>query len=240
MASSRERQGSGFGVEAGLPAAAITVNEFNNLLVGILGNARLLLTEGGLGREARGMVEQILGCAERAVNLVHSLDAPTAAVPHPRSVIREHAGGAPAPDFENVLVIDDEEIVRSVSKSLLGRAGFNVITAADGEEGLAIFQEHHRSLACVILDLSMPYMSGNLVYARLRSINPEIPVFLTSGHSNELVRQLFRNDVIAGFIQKPFQGEELVAAVRSVSRDEGQARYSQVMTSGQQSAGTPG
>ena len=71
-----------------------------------------------------------------------------------------------------VLVVDDEEIVRSLAKRMVEEAGFSVLTAGDGEEAIRLFRQHQHEIVCVLLDLTMPKMDGQETFRELRRIRP--------------------------------------------------------------------
>jgi len=110
---------------------------------------------------------------------------------------------------ETVLLIDDEEIVQKTTARLLERHGYTVLVGADGEEGLEIFRREQERISLVLLDLSMPRMSGEEVLAKLRALAPEIPVILFTGYA---VNGAFWKG-IQGIIQKPVQWHELLRIV---------------------------
>jgi signal transduction histidine kinase/CheY-like chemotaxis protein len=106
-----------------------------------------------------------------------------------------------------VLIVDDERAVRESSKRLLERMGLDVITAANGDEGLAKFAEHRASIRLVVLDMGMPGMSGAECFGRLRK-SSDVPVIIATGYADdEQVREL----VAAGarLLEKPFTVAEL-------------------------------
>ncbi len=80
-----------------------------------------------------------------------------------------------------MLVVDDEEIVRSLAKRMIEEAGFTVLTANDGEEAVHLFREHQHEVACVLLDLTMPKMGGEEAFQAIRQICPGARVILSSG-----------------------------------------------------------
>ena len=86
-------------------------------------------------------------------------------------------------ESKTVLVIDDEEIVRSAATSALRRLGYEVLSAYDGSQGVQVFRSLHTSISLVILDLSMPGISGEETLQQLRTINPDTPILLFSGFS---------------------------------------------------------
>jgi len=113
-----------------------------------------------------------------------------------------------------VLLVDDEELVRSIGSSLLRELGFEVRTAADGCEALERFREHDGRFVAVILDLTMPKLDGEETFLELRRIHPGVKVILTSGYNEQEVSQRFVGRGLAGFIQKPYQLEDLRQALR--------------------------
>lgn len=115
-----------------------------------------------------------------------------------------------------VLLADDEEVVRAVCGLMLERAGFQVLTARDGHEALDVFQHQRQRITCVILDLTMPEMDGEEAYRRLREIDTDVPVFLSSGYSEQDVATRFAGRGLAGFIQKPYRSQTLVSMLREV------------------------
>jgi CheY-like chemotaxis protein len=118
-----------------------------------------------------------------------------------------------------VLIIDDEPMILNIAAEILEHAGFGVITAADGEEGLAKFRESP-DICLVLLDLTMPRMSGDDVFRELRKIKPAVRVLLSSGYNEQDTTSRFAGKGLAGFIQKPYGAEQLVEAVRQVLQSE--------------------
>jgi len=138
---------------------------------------------------------------------------------------------APAPrdaDFRGsgtVLVIDDEPSVRDVARAILERAGFEVLVAASGREGLERFRACADRIVAVLLDMTMPDLAGEEVFAELRSIRPDVPVILSSGYNEQDAVRRFTADVsagpesgLAGFIQKPYLPADLLSKVRAALR----------------------
>jgi CheY-like chemotaxis protein len=115
-----------------------------------------------------------------------------------------------------VLLIDDEPFVRDVGLRTLEMAGFEVVTAADGREGLEIFRQQQGDLACVVLDLTMPQMGGEEVLSEIRKINARVPVVITSGYSELDVMPRFDGKSVSGFIHKPFKPDDLIDKLKMV------------------------
>jgi PAS domain S-box-containing protein len=112
-----------------------------------------------------------------------------------------------------VLVIDDDAEVRMLAQRVLERGGYRVVMAEDGLIGVRIFTEQHADLAAVLLDLTMPVMSGLETFNALQQIQPSIPILLCSGYSEEDATINFVGKGLAGFIQKPFRPTDLLAAL---------------------------
>jgi len=119
-----------------------------------------------------------------------------------------------------VLLVDDEETVRTVGRHMLERMGFRVLLASSGPEAIAIFKETETHpadrIVCVILDLTMTAMNGDEVFRELKHLRADLTVILSSGFNEQDATQRFLGKNLAGFIQKPYQAKELAAKLRSV------------------------
>jgi signal transduction histidine kinase/CheY-like chemotaxis protein len=124
--------------------------------------------------------------------------------------------GNRAPASDVILVIDDEDGVRNVAARLLKRAGWTVLTAADGRAGIDVFQANAHAIGCVLLDLTMPHMSGEQVFHELRRIRPDVRIILCSGYSEENATSRFAGHELAGFLHKPFTPDELRDKIQRV------------------------
>jgi CheY-like chemotaxis protein len=108
-----------------------------------------------------------------------------------------------------VLVIDDDDEVRAVATRILERRGFSVLTATDGLRGLEVFREQVGALTCVLLDMTMPHMSGEEAFRAMRRLDADTPIILMSGYNEQEVISQFAGRRLAGFLQKPFTAEDL-------------------------------
>jgi two-component system, cell cycle sensor histidine kinase and response regulator CckA len=123
----------------------------------------------------------------------------------------------------SVLIIDDEEAVRNIVRAVLARAGYSVLTAVDGLAGLELFRSRQSQISLVILDVSMPKMSGAEVLTEIRRAGSQVKILITSGYTESEAMTHIPQEDIAGFLQKPFtvrQVEALISRVlgeRSVS-----------------------
>ena len=115
-----------------------------------------------------------------------------------------------------ILLVDDEETVMDVSTDMLEKLGYRVIKAISGNKAIAAYQANSAEVDLVILDLIMPKMSGGEVYDKLKEINPEAKVLLSSGYSVDGQATEILRRGCNGFIQKPFNMEELSMKVNKI------------------------
>jgi len=117
---------------------------------------------------------------------------------------------------ETVLLVDDEEMIIETGQDLLERMGYRTFIARSGEEALRIYETSRDSIDLVILDLVMPHMGGGELFDRLRAMNPNVKVLLSSGYSinGEATKILERG--CKGFIQKPFDLRQLSQSLRAI------------------------
>jgi PAS domain S-box-containing protein len=126
------------------------------------------------------------------------------------------AASPPAPSparAATVLIVDDEEAVREMIGEILEGEGFEVLRAEDGSRGVALFRERRDRVDVVLLDLSMPGLSGEETFRRLREVDPGVRVILSSGYDHDEASGRFGAARPAGFIQKPYRPEQLVAEI---------------------------
>lgn len=112
-----------------------------------------------------------------------------------------------------ILVIDDEEIVRTIARTILEEAGYSVLLAENGEEGVRVYRDNEQEIAGVLLDLVMPKMQGHEVFEKIKDLNPEVKVLMASGFVDDERAQEALTMGVKGFIQKPFSLEGLSKAV---------------------------
>jgi two-component system cell cycle sensor histidine kinase/response regulator CckA len=117
---------------------------------------------------------------------------------------------------ETILLVDDEEQVLDTAKQMLEYLGYTVLVAQGGEEAWALYQDNRDRIDLVILDMIMPGIGGGEVYKRMKALDPDEKVILSSGYSldSEAV-EVFEHGANA-FIQKPFGIIELSYKIREV------------------------
>lgn len=114
-----------------------------------------------------------------------------------------------------ILLIDDEPAVRIVTQRLLVDLGQKVLIAEDGRRGLDLFAQHHAKIDLVLLDLTMPELSGADVLAKLRELNRNVNVVVTSGFHPSDASALLKLPNVVGFLEKPHTAANLESIVRS-------------------------
>jgi two-component system cell cycle sensor histidine kinase/response regulator CckA len=117
---------------------------------------------------------------------------------------------------EMILLIDDENMVIDVGRRLLEKLGYQVLTASSGRAAVDIFEKEHARIELVILDMIMPQMGGSETFDRLRAIDADIRVLLSSGYNIDGQATEILNRGCRGFIQKPFTLNQLSAKVREI------------------------
>lgn len=121
-----------------------------------------------------------------------------------------------AGEGETVLVVDDEESLRQITRAFLERSGYRVLMAINGREALQRLQEQEGHVHLVLLDLVMPVMSGQEVLQYLNRHYPGLPVIVMSGHAREVLQRQLPGQSYAGFLAKPYRLSVLLREVRRV------------------------
>ena len=116
---------------------------------------------------------------------------------------------------ERILVVDDEEHVREMICRMLDTLGYGVEFVESGQEALDLLKTQEL-FDLVILDMNMPAMSGKETFFKLKEIKPDLRVVISTGYSNAILEPTPLNDLVDGFLQKPYQMEELSKVLRDV------------------------
>lgn len=115
-----------------------------------------------------------------------------------------------------VLVVDDEEMILSIATKILERQGYEVVTAWSGEEGIRQCFEQSDQINLMLLDLTMPGLSGVETLRRVRQNRPDLPCIISSGHNadwDNIPEDLKAN---VHFLQKPYRADKLAELVNSI------------------------
>lgn len=129
------------------------------------------------------------------------------------AVVETDLGQLPSGE-ETVLLVDDEEPIREVGRDFLDRLGYRVLLAEDGREAVNVFTDHRSEIDVVVMDLTMPLLSGYEALTAIRELSPQVRVIISSGHAsqNESVEKL---DATA-YLSKPYRLDDLARMIRTV------------------------
>jgi two-component system cell cycle sensor histidine kinase/response regulator CckA len=117
-----------------------------------------------------------------------------------------------SPGSATILVVDDEVIVHKTARSALEKLGYSVLVAENGVEAVQMFERHQDRIALIVLDMTMPFMSGEEALTRLRSIREKVKIVGSSGyHEREFLDKF--GDRVDGFLQKPYTASQVAQAV---------------------------
>lgn len=221
----------------GVPPAGAVARELDEALSAVLRELLAAMTELPAGAAARDPIVAAIRAAQRAEGLNRQLLTGAGREQEVDLSANggEATGGDEAGDQRCALVIDDELDVREAVADILEIKGLHVLAAADGKRGLELYQEHGADVDLVLLDLSMPKMGGEETCRRLREMDPEVRVLVTSGYDKGKTDGPLERLRPDGFLPKPYDMETLVDAVfeiiggggrdkRGVSRADGALR----------------
>jgi signal transduction histidine kinase/ActR/RegA family two-component response regulator len=116
---------------------------------------------------------------------------------------------------QTILFVDDEEMLRSLSKRALEQFGYRVLLAADGVEAVRLYREHEHEIDLVVLDLSMPRKGGEDAFQEMHAINASVKVLLCCGYNEALANKKIATENLVGFLPKPFGLETLAQTVQN-------------------------
>jgi CheY-like chemotaxis protein len=120
------------------------------------------------------------------------------------------------PPGSSVLIVDDEEVVRNIARKVLSKAGMRVLVAENGQEGVDMFRAHQGVFSVVVLDLTMPVMGGEEAMVKMKEINPQVPIIISTGFDQREASQRFGQFQPASFLQKPYTNDRLVQTVSAL------------------------
>ena len=123
-----------------------------------------------------------------------------------------------------VLFADDEQMIRTLAKTFLGQAGYEVVLASDGIEVLAQLDAHDGKFDAIVMDMIMPKLDGGDTLKLLRKRWPDLPVIISSGYSRKLSEKMLNEHKVHAFMQKPYEPTALLQVLedlRSIDVDPG-------------------
>jgi DNA-binding NtrC family response regulator len=132
---------------------------------------------------------------------------------------------SPRPQSEvqgsHVLVVDDEDIVLSITKRMLERRGLRVSTFSSASKALEYYREEYRTIDAVLFDITMPVLSGGDFVRAVHEINPEARCIAASGFEQEVALEEIDSSLISSFLHKPFQFHSLLGAIEDAIKGNG-------------------
>jgi nitrogen-specific signal transduction histidine kinase/CheY-like chemotaxis protein len=140
----------------------------------------------------------------------------------PTKDVQPRLGAKPAGSFacgSEILLVEDEEGVRTTLAHMLEALGFRVRVACNGTQGIAFFHECSADLRAVLVDFAMPEMTGDQFVRELRRLDPKIPIVLMTGHDIDEMDERFGDMALAGILRKPFRMDKLESLLRTVLGD---------------------
>ena len=149
------------------------------------------------------------------VYLPRYVESVVEAEPEPAKIERKPEKPKDLTGRGTVLLVEDEDAVRSFAARALGQRGYQVLEAATGAEALEVFQAHHGDVDLVVSDVVMPEMDGPTLMKRLRQSNPHLKIIFISGYAEDAFRRNLAENEDFMFLQKPFDLKELAATVKA-------------------------
>jgi len=117
---------------------------------------------------------------------------------------------------EKVLIVDDEERSLSLMTTVLERLGYNVTALSCGLKALELFKKNPHQYDLILTDLIMPNLTGDKLVLEIIAIRPDMPVIITSGFTDVIDNDKFKQITNKAFISKPFQAQDFAKTVRQV------------------------
>jgi len=115
-----------------------------------------------------------------------------------------------------ILLVEDEEPIRFIAKTLLEMLQFTVLQAANGKEALEIYQNNAAEISLVFTDMGMPVMDGYELFDKLKQLKPDLPIIISSGYGDTEVKARLASKSIAGIVSKPYNRDKLRDVLKSV------------------------
>ena len=120
-----------------------------------------------------------------------------------------------------ILVVDDEVSMCNILSQYLTDAGYTVLTANTGKDGIGVFEKNRDDILLVLLDVSLPDTPGTTVLRTMRELRPDIPVIFSSGYSSQEVNRELQDSACTHFLPKPFRRKQLFEAIDAVLKGGG-------------------
>ena len=115
-----------------------------------------------------------------------------------------------------ILLVEDEEQVKMIARTMLQTMGFSVLEANNGKEALELYKKNASDITLVVTDMGMPVMDGYALFRELKTLAPELPIIISSGYGDTVVTSRLDSDDIAGMVNKPYSFEKLQDMLKRV------------------------
>jgi PAS domain S-box-containing protein len=134
----------------------------------------------------------------------------------PEKRSKEERRQLPSGNGELILVVDDEASIRDITKQTLRMFGYDVMTANDGTEAVAIYAQHHGKIKVVLTDMMMPFMDGPTTIRALKKIDPRVKIIAASGLSMPQSMTEASSPDVQGYLPKPYTAEKLLKTLHEI------------------------
>ena len=177
-----------------------------------------LATIYGTVKQAGGMIEVY---SEEGQGTTFKIYLPRVAQQAKRPTVERPRAGGVIGGSERVLLVEDEQIVRDLAENILKRLGYQVLSAANGQEACALVEGDPRPIDLLLTDVVMPGMNGRELAQRLAASHPEMKVLYSSGYTENAITHHGIIDAELNFIGKPYSPQALAKKLRDVLEAEG-------------------
>jgi CheY-like chemotaxis protein len=130
------------------------------------------------------------------------------------------AGELPRGDGQLVLVVDDEPSVRDITRKMLEKSGYRVLTANEGTAAIALYRQRQADIQVMLTDMMMPVMDGPATVRVLRGLNPQVKIIAASGVASKLKLAEIADLHVQAYLQKPFTSENLLITLDELLRGD--------------------
>src|SRR5262249_51122715 len=138
----------------------------------------------------------------------------------PESHSHLRSGATEGHSTQTILLVDDEELLRRAVAKMLRARGFSVLEAGEGNVAVELFRAHAADVDMVLLDSTLPGLSGQEVFTEIREVQPRIKTIVTSAYGRELALAGMHEGSCLSYLRKPYQIDELINAIRKTEKIE--------------------